>query len=263
MTQTSVIFHLLLLSVNVACDSALVTEPPGVGDIVAQQIRTYRQAKGWSIRELSEACAKYGAVQLTQSSLANIERGRDVSAQRKGREVSVDELLALAVVLGVPPMALLLPVEDDADRASVTTVQVTPTVAASWYIFAGWLRAQWGLSHDLSANQNSKGWRVKNFFLVMDRYTAAADDEADLHRRMIQQQVRPDSPEILRAAESMYEGTVSRFVEALKDMLDHGLVPPRPYFAPRIIENYRKAGYQLRPDIEALFAAWESTDAGR
>lgn len=240
-----------------------MTELPTVGDIVAQQIRRYRQDKGWSIRELSEACAKYGATQLTQSSLANIERGRDASAQRKGREVSVDELAALAVVLGVPPMALLLPVKDDDDRAEIDTVAVTPTVQASWYTFAGWLRAQWGLSHDLSAHQNPMGWRVQNLFLVMDRYNEAVIDEADLHRRLIQQQVRPDSPEILRATESMYGGTVSRYVEALGNMLERGLVPPRPLAAARIVENYRRAGYQLRPDIEALFASWESADASR
>lgn len=259
-TDASVIFQLLVASVKRAWHSAPVTEPISVGDIVARQIRRYRLEKGWSIRELAEACAKSGATQLTQSSLANIERGVKEFAQRKGREVSVDELVALAVVLGVPPLALLLPISDDNKRIGTETVAVTPSLDASWYTLAGWLRAQWLLSSETKAGQTDTGWMVRSFFMVMDAYEQACNDEADLHRRWISQQVRPDSPEILRATEQMYQGSLSRYYEALRQMLDRGIAPPRPRDAERIVEGVRKIGYDLRPDVDALFATWEPAD---
>jgi transcriptional regulator with XRE-family HTH domain len=249
-----------LISVKQAWHSVLVTESISVGDVVAQQIRRYRQEKGWSVRELAEACAKHGAAQLTESSLANIERGISASARRKGREVSVDELVALAYVLGVPPLALLLPTAADNERIGAESIAVTPTVDATWYRVAGWLRAQWLLSFDSKGSQIDVGWMVRNFFEVMDAYDAACNDEADLHRRWIGQQVRPDSQEILRATEQMYQGSLGRYYDALRQMLDRSITPPRPRDVSRIIEGVRRIGYDLRPDVDALFASWQAED---
>lgn len=175
----------------------------------------------------------------------------------------MDELVVLAVVLGVPVPALLLPIADDVDRTEVDRIAVTPSVEVSWYTLAGWLRAQWGLSHDLSTHQNPRGWRVKNLFSVMDDYATACNREAELYRTLIDQTVQPDSPDTLRYAKQLYEGGVSRYVSALTAMLDHGMVPPRPRDAARIIENYRKAGYVLREDVEVIFTSWEDEDGSR
>lgn len=231
-----------------------------VGDIVAQQIRRYRLEKGWSIRELADACAKSGATQLTQSSLANIERGVTEAAQRKGREVSVGELVILAVALGVPPLSLLLPIADDNQRVGAATIAVTPTLDASWYRLAGWLRAQWLLSSESKAIQSGTGWMVRGFFDAMDRYDQACTDEADLHRRWISQQVRPDSAEMLRMTEQMYRGSLSDYYGALRQMLDLGITPPRPRDAGRIVQGIREIGYDLQRDVEELFAAWDADD---
>ncbi|MEO6090812.1 MAG: helix-turn-helix transcriptional regulator [Umezawaea sp.] len=75
---------------------------------MASQVRQLRQQRSWSIRQLAEECAKAGAVSLTANALENIERGR-AGGDRGARNVSVDELVALAFVLDVSPTELLVP----------------------------------------------------------------------------------------------------------------------------------------------------------
>jgi transcriptional regulator with XRE-family HTH domain len=80
-----------------------------VSDRVARRVRALRQQRGWSVRQLADECAKHDAPQLTVASLGNIERGQDADAKRRAREVTVDELYALAAVFGVAPDALAGP----------------------------------------------------------------------------------------------------------------------------------------------------------
>lgn len=65
---------------------------------------------------LAKVCAERGAPQLTASVLMNIESGRRSEDGRRRRHVTVDEVMALAYVLEVSPMALLLPGEDTSYR---------------------------------------------------------------------------------------------------------------------------------------------------
>ena len=85
-------------------------------DLVAGRIKEARKKRGWSVRQLAEQCAKAGAGGLTQNAIENIERGRRDGEGRRRREVTVDELLALAYVLSVAPVNLLVPIDDDAAR---------------------------------------------------------------------------------------------------------------------------------------------------
>lgn len=86
-----------------------MAKTPSVSEVIAARVRKYRQARGWSVRQLAEECAKFGATTLTQASLTNIERGLAAKAGRGSRAVTVEELLILAVVLSVPPVTLMLP----------------------------------------------------------------------------------------------------------------------------------------------------------
>jgi transcriptional regulator with XRE-family HTH domain len=229
-----------------------MTEASSLGVVVAEQIRRLRLRKGWSVRELAEACAKHGAAQLTQSSLYNIERGQEPT-----------ERAVLAVALGVPLLALLLPVDDEKGAVAADTVAVTPSDQVSWFTLAGWLRAQWHLHGDHRSNGLPAGWQIKNFFDVIDAYIAACDDEHDLHGRLIRQQVRPDSAEILRATEQMHAASLGRYLTALTELLDRSLTPPPPTAARRIIEGLRESQRHIPPSVETLFAEWEADDAGR
>lgn len=117
-----------------------MTQPPTVGDAIAERVRLYRLKRDWSVRRLAEECAKHGAPQLTAASLGNIERGVDPSAKRKRRDVTVDELMVLAYVLDVPPAMLMLPLGDS------TTVEVCPGVEVESYTALQWMAGKEWLS---------------------------------------------------------------------------------------------------------------------
>ncbi|MEV1054628.1 helix-turn-helix transcriptional regulator [Streptomyces sp. NPDC049887] len=80
---------------------------------VAANVRRLRDdVRGWSTYELSGKLAKAGRP-IAPSAVAKIERGE--------RQVTVDDLVALAVALGVNASALLLPVKvEPADGVEVT-----------------------------------------------------------------------------------------------------------------------------------------------
>jgi transcriptional regulator with XRE-family HTH domain len=69
-------------------------------DGIGARVAKYRRLAGLSARELAEQ-AGYG---LTRGVIANIESGRKT-------DITVDQLLALATVLGVMPVVLALPLE--------------------------------------------------------------------------------------------------------------------------------------------------------
>jgi transcriptional regulator with XRE-family HTH domain len=74
---------------------------------VAANVRRIRDdVRGWSTYELSGKLAKAGRP-IAPSAVSKIERGE--------RQVTVDELMTLALVLGVNPNALLLPATAEGD----------------------------------------------------------------------------------------------------------------------------------------------------
>ena len=97
-----------------------------VSDAVAVRIKEARGRRGWSAKQLAEQCAVRGLPRLTHSVLNNIESGRpDKDGQRK-RDITVDELLALAVILDVAPTHLLgLPVD------GATSIEILPSCGVS------------------------------------------------------------------------------------------------------------------------------------
>jgi 8-oxo-dGTP diphosphatase len=108
--------------VNVACtvvDMTSGTPALKPSDLAGARVREARGRRRWTARELAERCAEAGAPGLTGSVIANIETGRrDKDGQRR-RDITVDELLALAYALEVPPAALLAPGEGE--RIQITS----------------------------------------------------------------------------------------------------------------------------------------------
>ncbi len=77
-------------------------------DLAARRIRQVRGRHGWTVKELARRCKDAGAARLTASVITNLETRR-----RPGREITVEELLALASVLQVPPLLLIAPLGAD------------------------------------------------------------------------------------------------------------------------------------------------------
>lgn len=72
-------------------------------EAIAQQVKERRKARGWSAQRLADEMKAVG-IPWQRSTVANLENGRRPV-------VGVDELLALAVVLGVNPVLLLVPLD--------------------------------------------------------------------------------------------------------------------------------------------------------
>jgi transcriptional regulator with XRE-family HTH domain len=72
-------------------------------DAVRQRVRELRERRGWSAQALADRCQDLG-LPFTRDIITSIELGR-----RKA--VDVDELLALALALGVSPTHLLVPAD--------------------------------------------------------------------------------------------------------------------------------------------------------
>ena len=100
------------------------------GRAVAANVRRLRKARGWSLRALSEALARVGRG-LSQDAINKIENGAEEGTTRQIRRVDTDDLVALAVVFGVSPAALLVPFTQwPFDVVPVTGAGDVPVVAA-------------------------------------------------------------------------------------------------------------------------------------
>ncbi len=94
------------------------------GRRVADNARRLRDGQGISVRALSERLGALGRP-ILPSGITKIEQG--------ARRVDVDDLIALALALGVNPSALLLPAVSEEE-----SVELTPGMSAS-----AWATWQW------------------------------------------------------------------------------------------------------------------------
>ena len=68
----------------------------------ARRVQRLRRERGWSVARLADECAKVGAPQLTANVLTNL-----LSRQQRRRDLTVEEVGALAAAFDVPPARLL------------------------------------------------------------------------------------------------------------------------------------------------------------
>ncbi len=95
---------------------------------MAARVRTYRLRRNWSARELAERCQAAG-LKWNREIVSNLERG-------KRNIVSIDELLILAYVLGVPPVMMFIPLGD------APAVRITPDVVTDTWSATKWVRGE-------------------------------------------------------------------------------------------------------------------------
>lgn len=96
-------------------------------DLAGVRIREARQRHGWTARELAARCAKAGVPKITATVITNLETRR-----RASRQVGLDELLALAHVLEVPPLQLMIPVNADEHLEVIPGLAMDALEAVQW-----------------------------------------------------------------------------------------------------------------------------------
>jgi transcriptional regulator with XRE-family HTH domain len=101
-------------------------------DFVGLRVKEIRQSRGWTAKDLAEKCAEAGAPEITAAVIANIETGRRDTDGRRRREVTIDETLALAYALGVPPVFLFIPLNGNERLHLTSKTEMDAPFAAAW-----------------------------------------------------------------------------------------------------------------------------------
>lgn len=101
-----------------------VTDDVSATEIVARRLREIRARRRLSAQDVADRCSALGLF-LNRQTLSNLENHRR-------DHVSVDELLVLARVLEVSPVALLQPIEGE-ERLAVGTVVLGHHEVRSWF----------------------------------------------------------------------------------------------------------------------------------
>src|SRR6266511_1650857 len=97
--------------------------PPGV--IFARRVKEARKRRDWSQQTLADRLTELG-YPMTRVVLTKLEAGK--------RQATLEDIFAFAVALGVAPVHLLVPLDDDEQ------VAVVPTRSFSAVVVRGWLR---------------------------------------------------------------------------------------------------------------------------
>jgi len=98
-----------------------------IDELVGENLRRAREAVGVSRRDLAQRVTAVG-LPLTEADLLGLEAGTT--------PISVDELVALGLAMGVPPGLLLAPL----NLGSLLCVDGDGRATASWSLFHDWAR---------------------------------------------------------------------------------------------------------------------------
>ena len=93
-------------------------------DIAGRQIRQVRRQRGWTAEHLASRFADAG-ISIPHTVITETETGR------RDRRLPVDEVLAFAHILAVPPLALLIPGANDVLQV-VPGVEMDAAKALEW-----------------------------------------------------------------------------------------------------------------------------------
>jgi transcriptional regulator with XRE-family HTH domain len=92
--------------------------------VVAREVRRYREERGMSAQQLSDACAALG-LPIHRSVLANFENGRRSN-------LNLNELLVIARALGVAPIFLMFPLGYEETVEVLPGMTVPTAEAVEW-----------------------------------------------------------------------------------------------------------------------------------
>jgi transcriptional regulator with XRE-family HTH domain len=93
--------------------------------VFARRIREARERQDWSQAQLAERLGELG-LPMDRSTLARLEKGD------KAQLTPVDRIFVLAAALGVNPINLLVPLEDDSVIAITPNTKVSASFARAW-----------------------------------------------------------------------------------------------------------------------------------
>lgn len=188
-----------------------------LSDVVAVKVRALRDREDMTRADLAERCARLGWPQLTAPAIGNLETGRRGGDGQRRREVTVDELVVLALAFGISPLELLLGDEPE--------VEVTPgglrvgrdEALAQLAGFVPQSMQIWALHEHRRLVQ-----RLRKQMLALESIRSFA------HAASLAAEERPD-PASVTAAEAAAEAVAQQLAVHRRQMLTrHETLPPLP-----------------------------------
>lgn len=137
-------------------ESAQIAYTQEPSDYVRLRLRDARKKKGWSQRELAEAMAQAGWP-IDRTTIARIE-----SDTVRAKNLTLNEAVAFAAVLGISPLFLIAPWDNKA------RVSIAPKITSSAQDFRMWMRGDLPLNFDWAANPKG-GERATRMGAISDR----------------------------------------------------------------------------------------------
>lgn len=188
----------------VAC-ADMATELPGPIDVFASRLRTIRDKRGLSARQLAEAVTRLG-VPWDRSGIAKLET-------RTRRNVTIEDLFAFSLALNVAPLALLVPDDDAAE------VVVAPGESEEGRVTAaGEQLGKWIAGDDLLGEKTTRSvfdfmgasprWKQVNLFNSLERSATTIKPWRDAEIAKWKDMVadRPDLIEAIDVLRRLSEG---------------------------------------------------------
>lgn len=140
------------------------------GNTVAENVERFRKGQGLTLRQLADRMAEAGRP-ITHTAVSDIEK--------RARRVDADDLVALALVLGVSPSTLLMPTTPTDATGSAVVVEVTGAGSRAARDVWDWLRTDTAL--DPEADPREFRWRAVPAWA--DALTALGMDSRGKERR--------------------------------------------------------------------------------
>jgi transcriptional regulator with XRE-family HTH domain len=156
------------------------------GQVYARRVKEARQRLGWTQQQLADRLSELG-LPMDRTTIVKLEQGK------RAQLAPVDKVFALAGALGVPPLHLLVPLEDEAE------VAVTPKVSLPAPVARGWIR----------------GTQV-----VPIVPEPAGLPRSDLRRLVWLAYTRGMSPLVLQLERDRIDAAVERYVEAIIEKVE-------------------------------------------
>jgi transcriptional regulator with XRE-family HTH domain len=153
-------------------------------DIAARRIREARTLRKLTVKQLADLCKEAGATGLTAAVITNLETRR-----RPGREITADEVLALAWVLEVPPVQLLCPL-DERERLEVVPGEEKGPMDA-----AAWLTDEDAILRTARPADSEDAWRWRGSNLAVIRRIRAAMRALRVHDHALSVDPQPRTAE--------------------------------------------------------------------
>lgn len=199
--------------------------------MLAHRVRVYRDAHGWTVRELAERCTAAG-LPLAPTVIADVEENR--------RAVTIQELLTIAYVLSVPPVLLFVPVGEDYH------VEVSPGVLVAPDAAVRWVSGEAMMAGDHSPAIWQRFARPLHLYRQLDAANARRwNAESELRRTNLE-----GTPAERAVARSRYSLSLTDVSTVLTAIVEDGMtVPPVADYTAR---DMAKLGLAVPPGVPTL-----------